>query len=304
MSQKYFRSIQIRRNSELDDMNFTWNPTLLYDYQRYLGHHGVRPFHGIYDEERYHQVRETVKQLQIDGDTWPYYEIEPDFYRYNKLGYRTHEFHELPDQFDLVIGAEDVEGVGLRAEETWVHLYEQQTGRTLVNLGKAGCSNIMMKWNLQAWMMSKAVPSRILIFWTEPSRESYHQTQGLISTLCYGNQRCDDVMVNTRYQQHLQDARNWSNHFLDIYTNTNLMLTPRTQVYNFFSNLYWKESDVHNIMDITQIPATFLSWNNQHNGWAKFQNYNYFPAADMTHHGWQHHKAILKNILEVIYSRF
>ena len=300
MTQKYPRSILIRRTLEQDDIHFSWHPATLYDYNRHQGHHDTTRFHSRYDEERYHQVRDIVQGLQIDDQTWPYYEIESDFYRYNQQGYRTHEFHRLPDQFDLVIGAEEVEGIGLRAEETWVHLYEQQTGRTLVNLGKAGCSNIMMKWNLQAWMMSRPTPARVMIFWTEPSRESYRLEGGKMATLCYGNQRCGDAMVDGIYQYHLQHVKNWSNHFLDIYMNVNMMLSPRTQVYNFFSNLHWKESDVHDIVDITQTPAAFFSWNNQSGGWAKFQDYQYFPAADMTHHGWQHQQGVLDGVLEVL----
>lgn len=297
MNPKYLKSISIRKTLGWNDIDIT-RKIELYDYSTY-GHVGGKKFHSLYDEERYQEVLNTVTALQIPEDVWPYYTLEEDFYQYNSLGYRTHDFNTLPERFDLVIGSREVEGLGIRAKESWWYFYEQQTNRCLVNLGKAGISNTMMRWNLQAWMKTQVAPENIFIFWTEPSIESYVRKDGSIVNLCYGNQRSGDNNIDSIYQYHIKDAGNWSNQFLDCFLSTNMMLS-NCRVHNIFSDLYWDAEVVADLSKNTGILTHYISMNNTTGGWAMFQNYNYFPAADMTHHGWQHQKPLLESILGVM----
>jgi len=72
-----------------------------------------------------------VTSLNIPEDVWPYRDIEEDFYHFNSQGYRTYEWVNVASKYDLTIGCCCVEGVGVRKQEHWTTLYEQNTNRQI-----------------------------------------------------------------------------------------------------------------------------------------------------------------------------
>lgn len=298
---KYERSILMRRN--LDTFNF--NPSYTSDLLPFP-HYGQRKFHSEYDRQRYSSILNTVKALDISEDVWPYYNLEDDFYHYNSVGYRTYEFDNLPESFDIAIGCCCVEGLGLRKNETWVHHYEQITNRKVINLGKGGTGCNYINMNLSAWLLNYIHPKRIIIFWSDPSARTIVRKNGTFITLQYGNQRItstehdSDEKLNSWYNAELQDSTISSNEFILTYINTNLMLKHNNiSAENFFPSIYWKREDVELVGNLTKTITHYIDYNNVKDGWAKFRDYQYFPGADMTHHGFQHQKPIAIQISNV-----
>jgi len=253
---KHMRSIQMRRHLELDVFSprKNWN---IPSFPR----RGACKFHNTYDELRYQEMLQHVTSLNIPEDVWPYRNIEEDFYHFNSQGYRTYEWVNVASKYDLTIGCCCVEGVGVRKQEHWTTLYEQNTNRQLVNLGKAGVG------------------------------ASYiHHT--LISS---------DQVYNIEYQQLLSSPVVYSNNFIMHFLSTHMMLRAiNSKVYNIFPSTSWKPEDVSHVEHITNVPCVYMSLNNTEGGWGKFQDYQYFPGADATHHGWQHQHPLYKNIISIL----
>jgi len=297
---KYERSILTRRNLPTVEFSPTYDGQLLR-----FPHKNKQKFHGEYDQLRYNSILETVSSLHISVDVWPYYNLEDDFYQYNSLGYRTHEFNNLSNLFDITIGCCCVEGLGLRHYETWVYHYEQDTGRQLINLGKGGTGCNYINMNLVAWLKNYPHPKRVIIFWPEPTTRTVFRKDGTFSNLTFGNKRIHPIVtnaderINLWYHAELQENSISSNEFVSTYNNTNIILTSNNiSVMNCFSSVYWKEEDVTEIGNLTNTSTKYINYNNVDGGWAKFRDYEYFPAADMTHHGLQHQKPITEQILK------
>jgi hypothetical protein len=56
-------------------------------------------------------------------------------YKYNSLGHRSCELHELPKDYLLFAGCSFTEGIGLKLEDTYSHIVSQQLGLGYYNLG-------------------------------------------------------------------------------------------------------------------------------------------------------------------------
>lgn len=269
---------------------------------------GACKFHNTYDELRYQEMLQHVISLDIPEDVWPYRDIEEDFYHFNSQGYRTYEWVNVASKYDLTIGCCCVEGVGVRKQEHWTTLYEQNTNRQLVNLGKAGVGASYIHHTLMAWLQHPPVelpmPERVFIFWPEPSIHSVLREDDSWALLNYGNQRIhpehfsSDQVYNIEYQQVLSSPVVYSNNFLMHFLSTHMMLrATNSKVYNIFPSTSWKPEDVSHIENITNVPCVYVSLNNTEGGWGKFQDYQYFPGADATHHGWQHQYPLYKSII-------
>lgn len=298
---KYERSIIMRRQLPTVNFHTSYTGQVLKFPQT-----GIQSFHNEYDKQRYNSVVNIVKSLNISNETWPYYHIEDDFYRYNSFGYRTYEFDNLHESFDITIGCCCVEGHGLRQNETWTHFYEQNTGRQLINLGKGGTGCNYINLNLVAWLLNYPHPKRVIILWSDPTVRTVFRKDGSFTHLNYGNPRINptvtesDEKINLWYRAELQDNLISSNEFIFTYINTNLILRQSNiQVQNFFPSIYWKSQDVIIIEELTKIETHYIDYNNKDGGWAKFRKYHYFPAADMTHHGLQHQQPIANQIIKV-----
>lgn len=298
---KYERSILMRRHAPTTEFYPTYDGNVLKFSQT-----DKQKFHGEYDAQRYSSIIKTVSRLDISEKVWPYYDLEDDFYRYNSFGYRTYEFNNLPESFDIVIGCCCVEGLGLRQTETWWHHYEQITNRQVVNLGKGGTGCNYININLSAWLANYKLPDRVIIFWSDPTIRTVFRENKSFANLNYGNPRIHPVLtesderINKWYKAELQEKIISSNEFVLTYINTNVMLKNNNiSVKNFFPSIYWTEENVRDIEQLTNIDAYYLNYNNVDGGWAKFRDYQYFPAADMTHHGIQHQIPITNQIIKV-----
>ena len=293
-------------------MTIPFNPSYysnqMFNYNKFYGHTGKSPFHGSYDKERYYKFLENVKALEITEQQWPYFHIEDDFYSFNSYGYRTYEFDDVQKgEFDLVIGCSYVEGLGLRATEMWVNHYEQLAGIKVVNLGKGGGSNTSIKYSLTSWILGEfPMPRKIIILWTEPSRDTFIRECGSYVNLNPAwakiNEIFDgsDLVINTLYHNSLQDSVIWCNKFIDVFTSCNLFAKSlNIPLYNFFPDLWWKEEDIQRIERQTSFSGRILKFDNISGGWRKFNNSTFFPAADGIHHGPQHQLLVAENIFKV-----
>lgn len=297
---KYERSILQRRTLPTVEFTTSYTGKLLT-----FSHEHNQKFHNEYDAERYKSVLKIATDMDISEEIWPYYHIEDNFYQYNSFGYRTYEFDYLDNSFDIAIGCCCVEGLGMRYKETWAHHYENFTGRQLINLGKGGTGCNYININISAWLTHYPQPKRIIIFWSDPTSRTVFRSNGDFTTLQYGNQRIhptinqSDEKINSWYKAELQDRLISSNEFILTYINTNIILRQNNiSVKNFFPSIYWSEETVEKIGQLTKTTPHYLSYNNTEGGWAKFRNYQYFPAADMTHHGLQHQKPIATQIIK------
>jgi hypothetical protein len=295
---KYERSILMRRKLPTVEFSPTYDGQLLR-----FPHKDKQKFHGEYDQLRYNSILETVTALNIPKEIWPYYTVEEDFYQYNSLGYRTHHFDNLSDTFDIAIGCCCVEGLGLRHTETWVHHYEQDTGRQVINLGKGGTGCNYININLLGWLRDYPYPKRVIIFWSDPTTRTVFSENKSFSNLNYGNKRIhpvttkSDERINLWYNAELQESIISSNEFILTYNNTNIILkNSGITVMNCFPSVYWREEDAHRVAEMTETQTHYINYNNIDGGWATFRDYQYFPAADMTHHGPQHQKPITEQI--------
>ncbi|MFZ9241518.1 MAG: hypothetical protein ACO22R_10285, partial [Chitinophagaceae bacterium] len=288
------------------------NPSILFDYAKMYGQQGKSRFHGSYDEKRWQEFSVNAKKLGIDASVWPYYEIEEDFYSFNSLGYRTYEFSELQEgQFDLAIGCSYVEGLGLRQKETWLHHYENVAGVKLVNLGKGGASNTATKITLMSWLLGNyPKPRKIIVLWTEPSRDTYVREGGSYVSLNPGWQKIWDVhtfsdeLINRLYETSLKHSSIWSNKFIDVYATVNLIAkTSGISLYNCFPQFFWKQEHLDVLKERTSFSGTIIDFDVS-GGWMKFTNSGkIYPAADGIHHGWQHQLPIASKIYKVTHEK-
>jgi hypothetical protein len=294
------------------NFNPSYNPAVLFDYAKMYGQQGESPFHGTYDEKRWQEFSTTTKALGVDSSVWPYYDIEEDFYSFNSLGYRTYEFSDLQeDKFDLAIGCSYVEGLGLRQKETWLHHYENKADIKLVNLGKGGASNTATKISLVSWLLGNfPKPRKIIILWTEPSRDTFVRSSGSLSNMNPGWNKIhhilhpSDHIINILYKTSLQDNLIWSNKFVDIFSTINLLAKGfNIPLYNFFPSFFWDTENVKNIQNKTTFSGHLLNYNNVLGGWSKFKTFDFYPAADGIHHGWQHQLPIASQIYKVTHEK-
>lgn len=286
----------------------SYTPKELFNYAKFYGHEGKNQFHGTYDEERYHKFLALVEEQKITDDVWPYRSIDEDFYSFNTFGYRTYEFSDLKTgEFDLAIGCSYVEGLGLRQKETWLHHYECMAGVPLVNLGKGGGSNTSSKFSLMSWMLGNyPKPRKILVLWTEPSRNTFVRHGESFVSLNPGWNKIHHVLhtsdhiINILYQTSLQDSLIWSNNFIETFSVVNLLAKGfDVPLYNFFPSIFWDHDDISTIFSMTSFPGHILNFNNVSGGWSKFKNQDFYPAADGVHHGWQHQLPIAQDIFKV-----
>lgn len=283
----------------------------LFNYNKFYGHNGKSPFHGTYDKERYYKFMEEVKAFNISEQEWPYLHIEDDFYSFNSYGYRTYEFDEVREgEFDLAIGCSYVEGLGVRQNELWIHHYEQMAGVKVINLGKGGGSNTSTKYSLMSWLSGEfPKPRKIIILWTEPSRETFVRESGSYVSLNPGWPRVhqmfhsSDSVINTLYQTSLQDSVIWCNRFIDVFSTCNVVAKSlNIPLYNFFPNFFWSETDVQRTEQQTSFSGHVLNFDNVVGGWRKFGTMNFYPAADGIHHGFQHQLPLAQDIYRMTHE--
>lgn len=294
--------------------NPSYSPRELFNYNKFYGHSGRNKFHGTYDEDRYYKFLENVTTLNLEDGVWPYHEIEEDFYTFNSMGYRTYEFSNLRSgEFDLAIGCSYVEGLGLRQHETWLHHHEVLSGIPLVNLGKGGGSNTSTKFSLLSWLLGNyPKPRKIIILWTEPSRDTYVRESGSFVSLNPGWNRIHHVLhasdetINTLYKTSLQDNIIWSNRFVDIFSTVNLIAkSMNIPLFNFFPDFFWSADDIRMVENTTLFSGHMLRFDNVTGGWRQFGppgKTMYYPAADGIHHGWQHQLPLAQDIFKVTHA--
>lgn len=90
-------------------------------------------------------------------------------YKYNRFGYRTHEFDSVTDKHVLVVGCSLSEGEGLHLDETWTNKVQEATNTQLVNLSKRGSGAEFACQNIVNWTSGRQ-PQLVIAQWPDPYR--------------------------------------------------------------------------------------------------------------------------------------
>ena len=95
------------------------------------------------------------------------YRTKKIHYKYNSLGHRSCELHELPKDYLLFSGCSFTEGIGLKLEDTYSHVVADNLGIGYYNLGLGGsCPSICVK-NIITFLSKcmNNMPKNIVIQW-------------------------------------------------------------------------------------------------------------------------------------------
>ena len=68
---------------------------------------------------------------------WPWRNVEIS-YNYNSLGYRTHEYNNVKENYALMVGSSHSEGIGIHQHQRCSDLIEKKIGIPLLNLSVGG----------------------------------------------------------------------------------------------------------------------------------------------------------------------
>ena len=106
---------------------------------------------------------------------WNYYNSVTTLeYNFNKLGYRTCEFDNLPQDYVLVSGCSYTEGVGLHENEIWCGQVAKRLNVPIVNLAKSGTGPDIVNFNMQLFVKNKfTLPRAVIIQWPNVMRKTF-----------------------------------------------------------------------------------------------------------------------------------
>ena len=103
------------------------------------------------------------------------WESQPITYRVNSNGYRCEEFNKIDWENSVaIIGDSCVYGMGVPRTHVVSYLLEQMIGRTVINLGVGGCSNMFIMYNNMK-LLQKYRPWAVINIWTAPERMTLFQ---------------------------------------------------------------------------------------------------------------------------------
>lgn len=283
--------------------HLTFAPTHQYkdvfSYVAGFGHTGTKSFIGPWDENLHKSfLKDVILKNDIPHSEWPYRNIEPDFYQWNNLGYRTHEFSNLVDgEFDLAIGCSFVEGIGVRVSERWDRHYQKHFSRKLINLGKGGSSVSAMSYILFGWFLAgRPKPKRIIAIWTEPSRETYvvDNSTPLNYIPTYQSPKHTDPVTATYTQIYNLGVIHepvWSNRFVQIYNQTNIFIEAMgIKMYNYILGDLWPTFSMDTFEKYLHTQPKIMRFN------VPCPWHVYYPAADGTHPGPKGHLAAFETM--------
>lgn len=114
----------------------------------------------VESEEKY---QDNLLSQPIDWE----YRTKKIRYKYNSLGHRSCELHELPKDYLLFSGCSFTEGIGLKLEDTYSHIVANKLGLGYYNLGLGGsCPSISVK-NVITFLSKfmHNMPKSIIIQW-------------------------------------------------------------------------------------------------------------------------------------------
>lgn len=261
----------------------------VFNYGPGFDHQGSRPFVGSWDKKLYYDfLNEKIAPNNISEIEWPYYNIESDFYSWNSLGYRTHEFDDtLKDyNFDMALGCSFVEGIGVRINERWDYFYENYFNTKMINLGKGGSSVSTMSYIAHGWFLAnRPKPKRVILLWTEPSRDTYvvDNSTPLNFIPTYKMPEHTDLNVATYTEIYKISSVNeafWSNKFVQMYNETNLLFKCLgLKSYNFLLDDLWPKYNLELLNSFLCTPIKPIRFNVPC-PWSL-----YYPAADGSHPG-------------------
>jgi hypothetical protein len=292
---------------------YKFNPSYqindVFNYVKFYSVPRYSRFSGNFEKDLYRKTLKKALDQGVSTTDWPYYEIEEDFYVLNSYGYRTDEFDTFVDSnFDMIIGCSFAEGIGVRKSEMWVSHYEKLLNTRTVNLSKGGNSNKNIKNTLFSWFMSnRPKPRRVLLCWTEATRDTYVRTGGSPVHLNH-KWRIDnhfdntDTIIDELFEVRLKSDTIWSNDFIEDFSAANTLCNSLgIQVYNLPTSLSWTVDDVSKINTYTGIKCNIINYE-INDGWEIKQDgeTRFFPAADGSHYGPQHQTFIANQTKNII----
>lgn len=113
------------------------------------------------------------KNKLIHGKNW-YYRNSTIEYKFNSLGYRTKEIHELQNDFVLTFGCSYTEGVGLPTHELWPTKLANLRGTDLYNAAKQATGIDFQHHNALRWSNATVPdPKLVIVQWPYKTRKRF-----------------------------------------------------------------------------------------------------------------------------------
>ena len=159
---------------------------------------------------------------------------KPINYKFNKYGYRDHEWPKALEDVIWCVGDSATMGVGQPFEESWPQILQKKTGKTCINLGEAGCSNDTISLRVQE-ICKLYNPKLVIVMWSFFSRRRIGNQNVAHDKNDFGNK---------------QDLDN----FFKNYTTVNNL--PTTIINSMYSKVFmgdWTEYVMERSMDVSQI---------------------------------------------------
>lgn len=130
-------------------------------------------------------------------------------FRYNKLGYRTVDFDNIPLEYFLVTGCSLTEGHGLEYHETWPYFLSNILTLPCVNLAKGGANAKFCNQVISRWIPKDSNPQFVIVQWPNMYRYlAWQNAQGVFVL----NSNADSIYA--------EYVKNSDNYFFESWTSS------------------------------------------------------------------------------------
>jgi len=202
------------------------------------------------------------------GESWKYYNSTIE-YKFNSLGYRTKDIHELTDDFLLTFGCSYTEGIGLHKNDLWCKKVAKYLNIDLYNHAKQATGVDIQCYNALLWNMRQMPkPKLVIVQWPYKARKSF------------GFKKRNCIDIDDMSETQTADGQWWGKRYIQDSGEMELNL------------LFWFES-FNNSWKLAGVPVLNFTWDDdlaENFERSKYQIYYINPAhkdkaRDLEHDG-------------------
>lgn len=237
------------------------------------------------------------------GENWYYYDKKIE-YKYNSWGYRSKEINEIGDDFILVFGCSNTEGIGLHEDDMWANKLSKELNMDVLNMGMGGTSIDFQFYNtmlLYDYLIKiNKTPKLVIYQWpykyrtTFPFKTNINEIESLGFELFCGSFPTEAYPENSKWYGQ------WYVHgFLD----NKGELMKQKDLYVSFANILWKNVGVKVInwtWDDCFYKDTPKIMNTDFVVEQIRDEYGEIKARDCAHHGHLSQNCVVNHILKKI----
>ena len=193
------------------------------------------------------------KNYKSNGNNWRWKNKKIE-YKFNSLGYRSKELHEVDDNFILGFGCSFTEGVGIEEQDIWLPKLAKHLNMDYINLGKQATGMDIQCYNALLYKNNGLkLPKLVVIQWPQMFRLSFGVTDNKNIALIdqsYNN-TTDGKWWTKRYIQdfgHMKiNVLNWYHSFNNTWQSLGVPVV----------NFSW-EQDVCDELNYSKVPMHFI----------------------------------------------